>query len=70
MHSYWTLSHHERGVWKHQTNTVTIEIWRSPMVNLCRFKNGEFSFGSTMRLHKIPMFPLLLGQQSCQGSLG
>ena len=32
------------------------------MVNLCRFKNGEFSFGSTRRLHKIPLFPLLLGQ--------
>ena len=32
------------------------------MVNLCRFKNGEFSFGSTRRLHKIPLFPLLLGE--------
>ena len=62
MHPYWTLSHHERGVWKHQTNTGMIEIWRSPMVNLCRFKNGEFSFGSTRRLHKIPLFPLPLGQ--------
>ena len=33
----------------------------SPMVNLCRFKNGEFSFGSTRRLHRTPLFPLLLG---------
>ena len=26
------------------------------MVNLCRFKNCEFSFGSKRRLHKIPLF--------------
>ena len=56
------LSKNENKIRWQQDCSGVVAILCSWMGNLCWFENGELSAGSTRRLHKIPLFPVLLGQ--------